>query len=123
MSEHTVCDLADLEATGARGFELETPAGTVTGFVVRSEEGVRAYVNCCPHTGAHLDWAPDRFLTRDRSRIMCGVHGAVFRKGDGLCVEGPCVGRSLRALPVRVEGDAVRLDPEVAAEAVPTQPE
>lgn len=118
MSGRSVCKVGDLEATGARGFELDTPSGRVAGFVVSAEGEVRAYVNSCPHTGAHLDWAPDRFLTRDRQRIMCSVHGAVFRKDDGFCLEGPCVGRNLRALPVEVQGDEVILDPEVAAQAV-----
>ena len=50
---------------------------------------------------------PGRFLTREGDFILCSSHGALFRLGDGLCVAGPCAGRSLKPWPVRVDGDTV----------------
>ena len=46
---------------------------------------------------------PDRYLTREGDLILCGTHGALFRPDDGLCVGGPCAGKSLTPWPVRVE--------------------
>lgn len=109
MSGYSVCRLDDLEPHGAFGFELEHGDGTIAGFVVRTEDGVRAYVNSCPHTGGCLDWAPHRFLTKDHSRIMCARHGAIFRKEDGHCEMGPCVGQELTPLVVEVVDGEVRV--------------
>jgi nitrite reductase/ring-hydroxylating ferredoxin subunit len=51
--------------------------------------------------------------------IECSMHGAVFEKDSGLCVGGPCLGRSLAGLPVRVEAGSVwladELDPDELA--------
>ena len=109
MGEHAICTMEELEDLGAFGFEVEGEHGTLAGFVVKTEAGVRAYVNSCPHTGAGLDWAPHRFLTKDRSRIMCARHGAVFRKEDGHCEMGPCEGQQLTPLEASVVDDEVRV--------------
>ncbi|MCA1798223.1 MAG: Rieske 2Fe-2S domain-containing protein [Xanthomonadaceae bacterium] len=95
-----ICALADLADGAAKGFEI--PGGLYDGFVVRRGTAVHAYLNTCPHSGARLDWKPDAFLTRSRELIMCSVHGAIFEVENGLCVGGPCVGRSLRPLAAEV---------------------
>jgi len=107
--EVTVCRLDELEEPGAREFEFETDDGRDYGFVVRRDGTVHAYVNSCPHTGASLNWAPDRFLTKAGDRIMCGVHGAIFRIEDGHCEQGPCEGRNLNALACEVVDGEVRV--------------
>ena len=61
-----------------------------------------AYVNACPHIGTPLDWVPDRFLSRDGTRIICATHGAEFRINDGFCTRGPCVGASLEPLLITI---------------------
>lgn len=71
---------------------------------------VFAYVNTCPHAGHALDWKPDHFLTSDRAFIQCASHGALFEIESGLCVAGPCGGKRLRALPVRVEEQRVLVE-------------
>ncbi len=102
-----VCRLEELADPGSKEFELDTPEGTEYGFVVQRDGEIRAYVNSCPHTGAALNWAPDRFLTKAGDLIMCGVHGAIFRIEDGHCLQGPCEGRDLQAMPVEVEDGQV----------------
>lgn len=57
-------------------------------------ESVRVYANRCPHQGRPLDYAPDRFLTKNAT-LVCAAHGAVFGMADGLCLQGPCRGESL----------------------------
>jgi nitrite reductase/ring-hydroxylating ferredoxin subunit len=76
---------------------------------VRRGDDVYAYRNDCPHAGNRLDWKPDAFLTKDRSLIMCSVHGANFRIHDGLCIAGPCMGRTLTTLEVNVADDRVEV--------------
>ena len=102
-----VCDLSELAQVDAREFEYATAAGPRSGFVVRRGAEVFAYRNVCPHAGHPLHWKPHAFLTRARDRIMCSVHGAVFEIDTGLCVGGPCPGRSLTALRAEISDGRV----------------
>jgi nitrite reductase/ring-hydroxylating ferredoxin subunit len=54
---------------------------------------------------------PDRYLTREGDLIVCSTHGAMFRPHDGLCLAGPCEGRSLWPWPVIVTGAEIRTAP------------
>lgn len=106
----TACALADIADPGAREFTIENSRGEKWyGFAVRKDDRVHAYANSCPHTGAMLNWGPDRFLTRAGNQIMCGVHGALFEIETGYCVAGPCQGQSLRELEVRIDAGIVKV--------------
>lgn len=104
-----VCALADLEATGSRGFSIGEGEWPLRGFVVRTMKGVAAFVNTCPHAGHPLNFRPDKFLTPDRNLILCASHGALFTRDDGLCIAGPCPGQSLTAIPIELVGGYVLL--------------
>ena len=108
MSGPALCTLAELAEYGARGFSVGEGDWPLRGFAVQLPDGsVRAYQNTCPHAGHPLDLLPHRFLTADRSLIVCASHGALFEPATGRCVAGPCPGRSLRALPVALTPDGV----------------
>lgn len=112
MTRRALCRLDDIPDGGAKGFG--PPTGGFTGlFAVRRGDAVFVYVNSCPHIGVPLDWAPDRFLTRDASRIICATHGAEFGIEDGVCLRGPCLGDRLEAVMINVE-DGIILVPEDA---------
>ncbi len=111
MTETLLCRLDDIPNPGSRLCDFGEGGWPAEGFVVRKGEEVYAYVNVCPHAGHALDWRPDGFLTRDRSMIMCSAHGAVFEIETGLCVAGPCPGKSLRRVPVRVADGRVLVRP------------
>lgn len=104
-----LCSLAELEATGGRGFTVGEGDWPLRGFVVKTATGVAAYVNTCPHAGHPLDLRPHRFLTPDRNLILCASHGAVFTRDTGLCIAGPCPGQALTPVPIAVMGDYVML--------------
>lgn len=84
------------------GAEVVRDAERVSLIVVPWHGLVKVYHNRCPHTGVNLDWQPGDFLNLERNAIQCAVHGALFRMEDGLCVWGPCVGRSLREFAVTI---------------------
>lgn len=111
MSGHERRVLCALEAVpdgGALGVAFESGAPDLHDvFVVRRGERVFVWRNWCPHTGSRLDWKPHAFLTKDRSLIMCGVHGANFEIDTGRCIGGPCVGRHLDGLHAAVEAGEV----------------
>jgi nitrite reductase/ring-hydroxylating ferredoxin subunit len=117
-----LCSLAELDATGSRGFSIGEGDWPLRGFIVKSTKGVAAYVNTCPHAGHPLNFRPDRFLTSDRSLILCASHGAVFTRDEGLCIAGPCPGQSLTPVPIEMVGEYVLLaegvDPDALANAL-----
>lgn len=105
-----LCRLDELAETGAKGVSLsDDPTAGEGAFVARGGGEVHCYVNVCPHIGTPLEVLPDRFLTRDRRQILCTTHGARFEIATGLCIAGPCHGRFLRRLPVKVENGLVVL--------------
>ena len=111
--ERVICRLSDLEQHGARGFTIGEGDFPLRGFVVRVADGVRGYVNRCPHAGHPLNLLPQRFLTMDGGLILCSSHGALFEKASGQCVAGPCVGRSLIPVALAVRAGCVVLGDDV----------
>ena len=113
-----LCRLAELRHTGCREFRIGEGDWPLRGFVVQCEQGVRAYVNRCPHLSYPLNYLPNQFLSADGSMIQCHAHGAIFEKSTGYCVAGPCAGHSLVNLPVIVESGYVLLAAEVDPDAL-----
>ncbi len=93
----------------------EVPAGTVKKFwlicgsyridcfVVNHRGQFHAYINSCRHMVTPLDFVRYQFFTEDGRHLMCATHGALYEPDTGLCVDGPCKGLSLHALPVVVD--------------------
>ena len=105
--ETMLCALADMEDPGGKGLRVGRREPM---FVIRDGETVYGYMNVCPHQGTTLDWKPDTFLTVEKDYIMCATHGAIFEKDTGVCVWGPCHGRRLAPIKIRVEAGNVVLD-------------
>jgi nitrite reductase/ring-hydroxylating ferredoxin subunit len=96
------------EGTG-RGFRFGSGPDFQAVFVVRKAGALHAYDNACPHLGTPLNFLPDRFFDRDGRHLLCSTHGALFRIEDGHCIAGPCLGKSLRPVPIVVEGGEILL--------------
>ncbi len=101
-------DLADGDSTGLNAVIDGKPSRVI---VVRRGDEVFVYRNSCPHTGAPLDMRPGKFLNPEKTHILCANHGALFDMGNGFCLKGPCVGKSLEKIPVEVLGDGLYLAP------------
>lgn len=120
--ERVVCRLTELEREGARAFTIGGGDWPLRGFVVRVGEAVRGYVNRCPHAGHPLNLLPHRFLTADATLIVCSSHGALFEKGTGYCVAGPCAGHSLTPVALQIIGGFVLLADSVDVNAFADAP-
>jgi nitrite reductase/ring-hydroxylating ferredoxin subunit len=104
---YAICSMSDIPSQKARGFQLmlvehdgtKRPWSIV---VVRWGRQVFGYVNKCPHDGVNLDWERNQFLDPNGIRLLCGKHGALFELGTGMCVEGPCKGRSLAPVALTI---------------------
>lgn len=104
--------LIALDRIADGGFaEVEAPVdGTAESLILhRQGDGVRAWLNVCPHAGRRLDYAPGQFLKSKEGLLVCAVHGASFELAGGECVAGPCKGDHLREIPVAVEDGQVIL--------------
>ncbi len=71
-------------------------------ILIRTGQQVNAWLNICPHQGRPLNYAPNKFLQTPDGYLMCAAHGATFDMQSGICVNGPCKGISLKAVPVAI---------------------
>lgn len=101
-----LCGLGDIPEQG--GFEVQFGEGkeNFRVLLLRQGERVWCYLNFCPHFSIPLNYQPQTFLTLD-DMVVCAHHTAFFRIEDGACVDGPCAGNGLVALPFYIEGPAV----------------
>ena len=102
MKRIEVGKLDEIDDPGCREFQIGDGDWPFRGFVVRQGESVYAYQNYCVHVGHPLNWMPDSFLTKDRQAIICVSHGAIYEIDSGLCIGGPCKGKSLHAVDAEV---------------------
>lgn len=112
MHDDVLCRLEEVPDGGALGVprpsrERGRGAGLV---IVREGRRVYAYDNVCPHFSVRLDYRPGEFSTYRGEVLMCAHHSALFRFRDGVCIEGPCRGRRLTSVSVRLDGNKVLLN-------------
>ena len=98
-------NLDDLSEQQTREFVLASQAI----FAVKKDGQVYLYENTCPHLHISLNFMPDAFLDQEGSFITCANHGALFEIETGLCVAGPCLGRSLTPIEFEVCDGVVQL--------------
>ncbi len=106
-TEVEVGRLDELDDPGCREFQIGEGDWPFRGFVVRHGQDVFAYQNVCVHVGHPLNWSPDRFLTKDKTAIICASHGATYTIESGECFAGPGVGRSLQKVGVEVRDGVI----------------
>ena len=97
---------ADSLSEGGKGVRFPVTAGgeDTSGFVVRYDGAVRAYLNRCAHVPIELDWNEGDFFDISGLYLMCSTHGAIYLPESGRCAGGPCRGGRLRPINV-VERD------------------
>jgi nitrite reductase/ring-hydroxylating ferredoxin subunit len=114
-----LCALAELPDGGARGFDPQG-RGRDTVFAVRRGRAVRVWADRCPHHGTPMPWRKDAYLNAAGDRIVCSAHGALFEPETGLCVQGPCLGESLRPLSCTLTDDGeLMLDMRTSEPSIP----
>ena len=82
----------------------------VSVVVVQDGDGVRAYINSCPHARTPLNWQEDRFFDLSGTYLFCTTHGAAFDVASGRCVRGPAKGQALTPVQVHLENDRIMTD-------------
>ncbi len=102
-----LCTVDEIADPGAKGFTFRDGDHLFQGFVVRRGAAVLGYLDRCPHTGLPLSINVDQYMTREGDLILCSSHGALFQPADGLCIGGPCAGRSLWPWAVEVRDGTI----------------
>jgi nitrite reductase/ring-hydroxylating ferredoxin subunit len=102
-----VARVAEMAPGSVKKFDLICQKYRIDAFLINYQGGFHAYVNRCRHMTTPLDFVRYQFFTEDGRRLICMTHGALYDPESGVCVDGPCKGQSLYALPVRVEGGEV----------------
>lgn len=95
---------AVLEAGKGVRFPLTAGGQDATGFVIRYDNLVYAYLNRCAHVPIELDWNEGEFFESGGLYLMCATHGAIYVPDSGYCAGGPCKGAHLRPIAI-VERD------------------
>ena len=102
LSGTALCAVDDITDGSAKKLLFEDGDLRFEMFVQRRGEGLFAYENSCPHARLPLDFKPAQFLDSGKEHLFCFNHGARFRMTDGLCVQGICKGKHLRAVDIRI---------------------
>ncbi|MEO7497296.1 MAG: Rieske 2Fe-2S domain-containing protein [Massilia sp.] len=105
---------SDAVAEGGKGVRFGVTAfgHPATGFVVRYDGKVYAYLNRCAHVPIELDWNEGDFFESSGLYLMCATHGALYVPDSGYCAGGPCKGGRLRPITVREEQGQIYWQPD-----------
>ncbi len=113
LTGETLCAVADIAPGHSKGFRVVGQTSPVAIFLVRPRDAgageIYGYVNQCAHRSMPLEWVEDEFLDDARETTICATHGALFRIADGVCVGGPCPGKSLQAVALEVRDGVVHV--------------
>lgn len=106
-----LCALQEIKPESGREVSLREGGSVRYIALFRDGDGVRAYLNVCPHQGRNLNFGPDEFLFASDGKLICPHHGACFEVATGLCTDGPCKGASLTPVDIILEDGQVYLAP------------
>lgn len=93
-------------------FDLPELGERATGFAVRYNGTVYAFVNQCAHVSIELDWNEGDFFDLSKNYLICSTHGAHYDPQSGYCVMGPCKGRSLQPIAVTERDNKILINLE-----------
>jgi len=95
----TVVPGGDLQS-GARAVTVTTDVGDFPLLLVMTDDGIKGFVNACPHQFLPLDYRSPHLMSHDGTKLMCSAHGAMFDATTGNGVGGHGLGCSLSPVPL-----------------------
>lgn len=105
-AKQALCHVSDVAEGDAKGFPIDgDPKRKV--IVLRVNGDLIGWRDSCPHYagGTPMAWRTNAYQNADQTMIVCASHGATFDKKTGACTLGPCLGKSLTAVPLRIDAD------------------
>ncbi len=101
----SLLQIDDIEDHQTQEFQLDAQAL----FAVKKDGQLYLYENTCPHLQITLNFTPNQFLDQEGYFIMCANHGALFEIETGLCISGPCLGKSLTRIPFEIQNGQLQI--------------
>ncbi len=101
-----LCAVSSITESCAREFDIND----YSLFAVKKRGIIYIYRNRCPHLHVPLNWEPDKFLNNTGELIQCSTHGAVFDISNGECLQGPCLGQSLKRINYKIKGADIYIE-------------
>jgi len=74
-------------------------------MIFRSNDGMHAFVNACPHQFLPLDYRSPTVLSADKTKLICSNHDATFDVTTGEGLGGYGKGCELDKIPVLVNSN------------------
>ena len=102
----SLISIDEIDEGNSKGIDYEN----VYLFAIKKNDQIHLYWNRCPHLGTPLEWQEDNFLDEDRELIKCSTHGALFNIDDGLCLIGPCKGKTLQKIPFIIDNGILSVE-------------
>jgi nitrite reductase/ring-hydroxylating ferredoxin subunit len=96
-----ICQVDEIDDNGFKSVILNQYPIIIT----RTDNGINAFVNMCPHQYLPFDYQGDGVMSADGSSIMCSSHGAKFCIKAAKGTEGFGLGHSLEPIPVSVDNN------------------
>ena len=90
------------------GLRFVLPSGKAA-FLIRFDGQIRAYLNECRHLPTELDWNEGYFFDAEQKYLICASHGATYHPTTGLCVGGPCRGKTLQTVAFEEKDGSIYL--------------
>jgi len=103
MTHVKVCARAELTGDVVKAVRLSRDAQgrPREALVLLGSDGApRAYLNRCRHLPVPIDGGSKQYLTHGGEYLLCGTHGALYRRDDGVCIAGPCLQLALFTVPI-----------------------
>lgn len=73
--------------------------------ILDDQDRPRAYLNRCMHLPIPLDGGARQFFDSTRRYLICATHGALYEPKSGYCISGPCRGKTLVPIELRLDPD------------------
>ena len=108
MSRIKLCGLDDFEQKNCIRAEYPNEQNKSI-IVIQNNEKYYAYENICPHFSVQMDHQKGVFHTYKNQLLMCAHHAAMFDIVTGECIDGPCKGHSLKAVPIELKDGEIFL--------------
>lgn len=112
MTWRRVAEVSALPVGGAQFVEAWVRGERRDCVLVGTAAGPRGFLNVCAHRNQPV--VVDGRPLDEAGRLECRAHGAKYEAETGLCVQGPCVGARLVAVPVEVRENGLWIEDDDA---------
>lgn len=102
-----ICNIDDIKDNGASVYKLNNSNIDYEIIIVRKNFKIHGFKNLCPHANLPLNLNSLEVLSRDKKHLICKNHAALFDIDSGVCVSGPCIGKGLELVNLKIKDEKI----------------